>query len=171
MVFLDDDGTPIDQKNDYHYGDTIVVPASPTKAATQQYTYTFAYWEDEDGNHPQDGSGQIISTTTVDKDKTFTAVYKDNTNKYKVTFYDDAGTTVLDEDTVDYGTSAQWNRNNDKQEPTRAPSNGYTYTFANSWLQSDRQTPDDLSNVTQNKRWNVKKVRLAVTWNYNDTLV
>lgn len=27
------------------------------------------------------------------------------------------------------------------------------------------------SNVTQNKRWNVKKVRLAVTWNYNDTLV
>lgn len=48
MTFVDDDGeTVLQEPTEYEYGtavDKIEKPAEPTKAATAQYTYTFAGW-------------------------------------------------------------------------------------------------------------------------------
>ncbi len=41
-----EDGTILSTET-YHYGDEIVVPVAPTKAADNTYTYTFAGWDKE----------------------------------------------------------------------------------------------------------------------------
>lgn len=168
VEFLNDDGTQISIKEDYHYNDAIIIPNNPSKASTQQYTYRFKYWIDESGNHPEESSGQIISTTNVDKNKTFTAVYEAVTRQYKVTFYADDGNTILDEDIVDYGSNAQWNRNNDKQIPRKADLNGYAYTFDNAWLKQDRETIDDLSNVIEDRsvypKFRAEAIQYTITY-------
>lgn len=51
MTFVDEDGTTVlKEATEYDYGTAsgdIVKPADPTKAATAQYTYTFAGWTPE----------------------------------------------------------------------------------------------------------------------------
>ena len=42
VTWVDYDGTEISSKSDYHYGDTVTVPADPTRAPDATYTYTFA---------------------------------------------------------------------------------------------------------------------------------
>lgn len=45
VVFKNENGEVISSKEDYHYGDTIVVPDEiPTKDADKVYTYTFSGW-------------------------------------------------------------------------------------------------------------------------------
>ena len=63
--------------------------ADASKAATAQYTYTFAGWTPE-----------VVAVTA---DATYTATYTANLRSYTVTFYDENGTTVLDTQTVAYG--------------------------------------------------------------------
>ncbi|MBQ7604655.1 MAG: InlB B-repeat-containing protein, partial [Clostridia bacterium] len=44
IKFVDYDGTEISKTN-YHYGDTVTVPADPTRAADETYPDTFAGWD------------------------------------------------------------------------------------------------------------------------------
>lgn len=44
VVFKDWNGTVLSAKT-YHYGDKVTVPASPTRAADDTYTYTFKGWD------------------------------------------------------------------------------------------------------------------------------
>ena len=117
VTFVDDDGTVLKAATQYDYGTAaadIAKPADPTKAATDQYTYTFAGWTPE------------IAAVTANA--TYTATYTSTTNSYKVTFVGEDGTTVLKEATYPYGTpSADIEK---PADPTKAATDQYTYTFA-----------------------------------------
>ncbi len=110
--FLDEDGTILKEETEL-YGDTIVAPTSPTKASTDQYTYTF------------DKFSGFTSGMKLTKDITFTAVYTSTVNKYTYTFYDENGTTVLKTATVDYGSVITA-----PTAPTKASTAQYTYAFS-----------------------------------------
>ncbi len=113
ITFKNDDGTtlltvsvPYGTKPEY-------TGATPTKARTQQYSYTFAGWDK--------------ALTEVTGAATYTATYTSEVNKYKVTFVnDDANKTVLQETEVAYGDNAYYQ----KATPTKAPTAQFTYTFA-----------------------------------------
>ena len=98
-----DDGTVIDQTK----VEAGVVPthADPTKAATAEYTYTFAGWEPK-----------VVAVTG---DATYTATFTATKNSYTVTFVDWDG-TELKKEAVEYGKAATA-----PADPTRA---GYRFT-------------------------------------------
>ena len=114
---MDEDGTVLKAATEYEYGTPaadIVKPADPTKEATAQYTYTFAGWDP-----------QIADVT---EDATYTATYDEVTNKYKVTFVDEDGTTILKEATeYDYGTPAD--EIEQPEYPTKEGADGTVYIF------------------------------------------
>ena len=86
------------------YGET------PTKAATAQYTYTFAGWDKE-----------IVAVTG---DVTYTAQYTSNLRYYTITWNDEGG-SQLKTDTVAYGTKPSYG----ESVPTKTETDQYTYTF------------------------------------------
>ena len=69
VIFQNEDGSEI-ERHDYAYGETPVCSATPTKANTAQYTYSFAW------------TPQI---QTVQAGATYRAVFTPTTNKYTVT--------------------------------------------------------------------------------------
>ena len=109
VVFKDWDGTVL-STNTYHYGDKVVAPSDPTKAADNTYTYTFAGWDKE-----------VVDCAG---DATYTAVYTPTYIEYTVTFKDWDG-TVLSTNTYHYGDKVVA-----PSDPTKAADNTYTYTFA-----------------------------------------
>ena len=69
VIFQNENGGEI-ERHDYSYGETPVCSATPTKANTTQYTYSFAW------------TPQIQSVTEA---ATYRAVFTPTTNKYTVT--------------------------------------------------------------------------------------
>jgi hypothetical protein len=92
VTFVNDDGTEI-SKATYKYGETVVVPDDPTKAADEQYAYTFAGWDK--------------TVEAVTEDVTYTATYKTTANSFVVTATATNGgeVTGAPEEAVAYGTS------------------------------------------------------------------
>ena len=109
--FLDEDGTILKEETAL-YGDVIVAPASPSKASTDQYTYTFDKWTG------------FTSGMQLTKDISFTATYTSTVNNYTYTFYDENGTTVLKTLEAPYGTVIT-----PPADPTKAATAQYTYAF------------------------------------------
>ena len=153
VEFVDEDGSSINSKADYHYGDRVALPANPTKQATAEYTYTFAGWS-ENGTDIID-----LSNATVEKNVTYTAVYTSVKNQYTVTFYNADSVDPIGTSTVDYGTNATYPNG----IPTKADSNGYTYTFEK-WVDI-LGNEDDLSNVTANRDVYAKYTQTPITYN------
>lgn len=92
IIFKNEDGTVL-QNTEWEYGTTPKYSgATPTKARTDKYTYTFDKWTPD-----------IVSVT---KAADYTATYTETINKYQVTFnanggtFDD-GTTKIIEQTYD----------------------------------------------------------------------
>ena len=111
--FVNEDGSLVkEQKADY--GSVIILPATPSKEATQQYSYKFIGW---------DG---YTDGMTVAGDVVFTAKYTPVINQYTYVFKNDDG-TELKSVTADYGTDIIVPEN-----PTKASTVQYSYTFA-SW--------------------------------------
>ena len=112
------------------YGDTPVFQGeTPKKAADVKYTYVFKGW-----------MPAIARVTAV---VTYTAMYDETVNKYKVTFVDYDGSTVLKETTeYDYGTPAA----NVKRpaDPTREADAQHAYKFAGWTPEVANVTGDEL---------------------------
>ena len=100
--------------------------ATPTKAATQAYTYTFKGW-----------SPEIVA---VAGNATYKAVFDSVLNKYTVTFVDENGSELKQATSYDYGTSAE--NIVLPANPTKPSTDSQTFSFAG-W------TPA-LSAVTEN---------------------
>jgi len=114
VTWLDEDGSLL-REDTVEYGEMPEYGANPTKAATDEYTYTFDKWTPE--------------LEAVTKDATYQASYKAEKNSYKVTWLDEDG-SLLREDTVKYGEMPEYGEN-----PTKAATDEYTYTF-------DKWTPE-----------------------------
>ena len=115
VTWKNDDGSVLRTDKDVEYGKMPSYGANPTKAATDEYTYTFDKWTPE--------------LEAVTKDATYQASYKAEKNSYKVTWLDEDG-SLLREDTVKYGEMPEYGEN-----PTKAATDEYTYTF-------DKWTPE-----------------------------
>lgn len=103
VKFVDHDGTSLKEQV-VKYGSAATAPASPVRTG-----YTFANWDVKFDN--------IVGDTTV------TAVY--TINQYKYTFYDEDGTTILKQETVDYNSAIVA-----PVDPTKASTVQYHYEFA-----------------------------------------
>ena len=110
ITWLNDDDSVIDTTT-VEYG---VVPthANAAKAATAEYTYTFAGW--------------TPSVAAVTGDATYKATFTPVTRSYTVKFFDLDGETVLDTQSVAYGSAAEA-----PTLPEKAPddTNHYTVTW------------------------------------------
>ena len=112
IIFLDDDGTEL-QNKEYEYGATPSC-VNPTKEATAEYTYTFAGWDKE--------------IKTVTKETTYKATYDAVANKYKIKYHTNGGSNI-DEETVPYNTSIE--------APTNPTKEGYKFV---SWYSDENLT-------------------------------
>ena len=110
-IFKDYDGTVL-KTGKVDEWETPTPPADPTREATAQYTYTFAWWNP--------------TVWPITKKTTYTATYTSTVNQYTITFVDDDWTTTLDEQTLDYGATPvyAW------ETPTKEATAQYTYTFS-----------------------------------------
>ena len=92
VTFVNDDDSVISTAT-YHYGDTVVVPADPTKDATVSTVYTFAGWTPD-------------VAATVAGNATYKATYNESTRMYTVTVITKSTTDaspVTDTMSVAYG--------------------------------------------------------------------
>ena len=110
VTWANEDGTVLETDTEVPYGTTPTYNGEePAKAETEQYTYTFEGWTPE--------------LSPVTGDITYTATYKETVRKYKVTFVDEDGTTILKEETeYDYGTAAA-----DIVKPADPTKEGHTF--------------------------------------------
>jgi len=122
VTWVNEDGTELETDENVVYGTMPEFNGeTPTKAATAQYTYTFAGWTPE--------------VTEVTKDVTYTAIYTETVNEYTVTFKNWDG-EVLKTEEVEYGSSATAPEN-----PTRPEEEGKYFEFK-SW-------DKDFTNITE----------------------
>ena len=140
-IFQDEDGTEL-KKVTADYGTTIVAPADPTKAATQQYTYTFAGWDQE---------FDILTGDVVIK-----ATYGSTVNQYTYIFQNEDG-TELKKVTADYGTTIVA-----PADPTKAATAEYTYTFAGWNQEFDTLTEDIVIKATYTQTSNIYTLTVVV---------
>ena len=112
VTWVNDDGSVIKKDSNVVYG---TVPAykgdEPTKAATAQYTYSFAGW--------------MPALEAVTGDVTYTATYTATVNEYTVQFLNDDG-TVLQSGKVAYGQTPAYTG----ETPSKAATAEFTYAFA-----------------------------------------
>ena len=105
------DGSEVRTDTEVPYGTELEVPADPTRAADDQYTYTFKGWTPE--------------VETVTGDAVYTAVYDKEVNKYTIKWVNWDGSEVRTDTEVPYGTELEV-----PADPTREADAEYTYTFA-----------------------------------------
>ena len=96
VTWYDDEGKELRKDTGVDYGTTPSYgETKPTKAATDEYTYTFAGWSATQG-------GEVITTLPiVDSNESYYAVFTSTKNHYTVT-YNENGT--IKTETKDYGT-------------------------------------------------------------------
>ena len=144
VTFYDEDGTTKLGESTVDYGaDASYTGTTPTKAATQEFTYAFDNWYTSTAN-----DAVVDDLSNVTENRNVYAKYTNTTNKYTVTFYDEDGSSILGTSTVDYGTNASFTGTT----PTKAATAEFTYAFDNWYTSVDAGAQvDDLSNVTANR--------------------
>ena len=147
VVFKNYDGTVLSSAN-YHYGDTVNVPANPTKPADNTYTYAFKSW-----------NKQVVN---VDGDATYTATYDATYIDYTIVFKNYDG-TVLSSTTYHYGDTV-----NAPTNPTKLADNTYTYAFK-SW---DKEVVNVAGDATYTATYDATYIDYTVVFkNYDGTVL
>ncbi|SER14198.1 repeat domain (List_Bact_rpt), partial [Lachnospiraceae bacterium NE2001] len=118
VTFVDDDGTVLKEATEYDFGTKaadIVRPAEPSKAETDECTYSFGGWTPE-------------VTDVGTKDVTYTATYTKKIKEYKVTWKDGDG-KVLKTDSVKYNEMPSYSGDT----PTKKATADTRFKFNNKW--------------------------------------
>lgn len=93
----------------YNHGQTINIPANPTKPSTDDKVYTFDKWSGSDGSTLT--SGQTITAT---KTITYTAIFTSSIRQYDITYrYDGKSQTIK----LNYGAEIIANAPDDAKKP------------------------------------------------------
>ena len=121
--------------------------ATPTKAATAQYTYVFKGWSP--------------AVSNVTGDATYTAVFDEIVNEYTVTWKN--GDTVLQSGKVAYGEKPTYTG----ETPTKAATAQYTYVFKG-WSPDISEVTGDM---TYNALFDTITNKYTVTWMNGDTVL
>jgi hypothetical protein len=111
VTFYDDNGTTVLGTSTVNYGSPATPPASPVKADTAQWDYTFNGWD--------------VSFSNVTSNLTVKATYVAALRSYDVTFLNADGTVIATQ-SVAYGSGAMAPAN-----PTLPSSAQYDYVFTN----------------------------------------
>ena len=132
------------------YGDMPVYSGeTPTKAADEQYTYTFKGWTPE-----------IVKVTG---DVTYNATFDQMLNTYTVTWKNWDGAVLETDENVEYGTTPEYNG----ETPTKAADAQYTYTFKG-W---DTEIAEVTGDVTYTATFDQTLNKYTVTWKNGDTVL
>ena len=139
--------TVLETDKDVPYGETPAYNGEqPTKAADEQYTYTFKGWTPE-----------IVAVTG---DVTYTATFDQTLNKYTVTWKNEDGTELEKDENVPYGTMPSF----DGTEPTKEADAQYRYTFKG-W---DTEIAEVTGDVTYTAQYSATaRVFYTITFNAN----
>lgn len=117
IKFAADDGTTLSTLTVEEGEVPVYAGETPTKAATPQYTFTFAGWKDADGVVH---SGALPAATA---NATYTAAFTQTGRSYTVTWSVNGTTTSK---TLAYGAAVAY----EGTAPTKENTAQYTYTFA-----------------------------------------
>ncbi len=113
VIWKNEDGTELEKDENVAYGATPTYDgAEPTKAATEQFTYTFAGWTPE--------------VSAVTGDVTYTATFTEVPVTFTIIWKNEDGTELEKDENVAYGTMPTY----DGEVPTKAASGTTVYTFA-----------------------------------------
>ena len=112
----------------YHYGDTVIVPADPTRPADETFSYIFKGWDKKVAE----------VTGNVEYTAQYVSVYID----YAIVFKDYNG-KVIYSDTYHYGEAVDI-----PADPTRAADDTYTYEFAG-WDKEITTVTGDIEYIAQ----------------------
>ena len=112
------DGEQIGATQNIDYDTAPTMPETPTKAATAEYTYTFAGW------YTAAEGGEKVEDFTVKGNATYYGRFTATKNRYEIKFVDGDGNQVDETQTVEYGTAA-----NAPATATKAATDKYTYAF------------------------------------------
>ncbi len=135
VIWKNADGTELEKDVNVREGTTPTYNGStPTKAATTQYTYSFAGWDPK--------------ISSVNSDQTYTATYTATPRTYTITFKDTDGSTITSF-ALAYGTAVTA-----PDDPTKTG-----YTFAG-W---DKKIPTTMpaENLTINAKWTVNQYTIS----------
>ena len=147
IVFKNYNGNTISQKT-YHYGDSVNVPANPTKATDNTYTYTFAGWDK--------------TVVNCVGDATYTATYTPTYIEYTVVFKDYDG-DVISSNKYHYGDTVAVPSN-----PTRVSDVIGSYTFTG-W---DKEVVNCAGDTTYTAIYEISYIDYIVTFiNYNGNVL
>ena len=112
------DGEQIGATQNIDYDTAPTMPEAPTKAATAEYTYTFAGW------YTAAEGGEKVEDFTVKGNATYYGRFTATKNRYEIKFVDGDGKQVEGTQTVEYGTAATA-----PATATKAATDKYTYAF------------------------------------------
>ena len=112
------DGEQIGAPQNIDYDTAPTMPETPTKAATAEYTYTFAGW------YTAAEGGEKVEDFTVKGNATYYGRFTATKNRYEIKFVDGDGNQAGETQTVEYGTAATA-----PATATKAATDKYTYAF------------------------------------------
>lgn len=140
------DGTELKSEK-VAYGDMPAYSGeTPTKAATEENSYTFAGWDPE--------------VEKVTEDAVYTAKFTAEKNKYTVTWKNADGTTLETDEGVTYGATPKY----DGKTPEKEKTAEYTYTFAG-WTPEVSTVSGD---VTYTAKFTETKNVYTIKWKDED---
>ncbi|MDO4622414.1 MAG: InlB B-repeat-containing protein [Eubacteriales bacterium] len=112
VTWIDEDGTELEKDENVAYGTTPTYEGdTPTKASTEQYSYTFSGWTPE--------------VTKVTADVTYKAVYTAVVNEYTITWKNEDGTELAVQK-IAYGETPVYAG----ETPVKEADEQFTYAFS-----------------------------------------